>query len=59
MLVARKPENWRGLLNVAEYVFQDTDMEALATGFVSQKKSDNTLRARIINKIIKRLNKLK
>jgi SAM-dependent methyltransferase len=59
MLVARKPENWNGLLTVDEYVFHDADMEALATGFVAQEKPQKGFRTKLINSIIKRLNKLR
>ena len=55
MLVAQKPKNWNGLLNAHEYVFQDADMEALATGFVSQRKQKKIVWMRIIDRIIKRL----
>jgi SAM-dependent methyltransferase len=38
MLVARKPEDWCGLLNIREYSFEPADVDALATGFLPKKK---------------------
>ncbi len=34
MLIAQKPQDWKGLLDVDKYVFEESDMKKLATGFV-------------------------
>jgi len=60
MLIAQKPEDWSGLLNIDEYVFQETDMEALATGFVSNRTPPRRgFQTRLIDSIVKRLNRLR
>ena len=38
MLVARKPQGWKGLVNVDEYVFHEADLETLATGFTHRAR---------------------
>jgi len=55
MLVARKPENWAGLIEMDQYVFQEADIKSLATGFVPQERLIHT---RVIDSIIYQLNRL-
>lgn len=59
MLVAKKPENWSGLLNIADYAFHEADMKALATGFTMPKMQKRTFRVRLIDYTIRHLNKLR
>lgn len=37
-LIARKPHNWQGIVNAANYVFKPADMEKLAGNFVKCEK---------------------
>lgn len=38
ILVARKPENWSGMLDVKNYHFEPMDMEKLRTGFLTAEE---------------------
>ena len=38
LLVAKKPKNWKGLVNPKEYIFLESDINSLHTGFITQKK---------------------
>ena len=38
LLVARKPKDWKSLINPQEYVFEEADINFLHTGFVTQGK---------------------
>lgn len=42
MLVARKPEDWAGMLQVAEYTFAPADLPQLRTGFLSKSEQPRT-----------------
>ena len=34
MLIARKPQDWKSLLDVDKYIFEEPDVQSLTTGFV-------------------------
>ena len=38
LLVAIKPPNWTGIINIADYTCTPPDLESLATGMISQEK---------------------
>ncbi len=49
MLVAKKPDNWAGMLDLETYKLEPPDIEALATGMVRMKKPEK-LKRRILRK---------
>ncbi len=37
--ICKKPKNWKGILKPEDYVFEEADLEALKTGFISKEEN--------------------
>ena len=52
-LIAMKPVDWAGVVNLDEYVFEKNDLETLSTGFITREEYIN-----LLNRINRNLEKL-